>query len=182
MRGKHASSAEARRVRENAISSAETAQRRVKDLTAENTELHQDINGLLQSHNTEMHRIRIALVKCETPALVARDQIIAGLRADLTEVRANRDSISNNYEKFLVRLFDHFRSEHQMTGADVMQEVLLKDEGKYLYDGPNAKALRKPSGFDAEAAGRLDVVKGVRSRASVVRDAQQYAATDEVPS
>lgn len=183
MRGKQASSADARRARENAITAAEVAERRVRDLTTENTELHQDINGLLESHNTEMIRMRNALAKGETPKILARDEIISSLRVKLADLRAKYDKTLDVHEKFVTRAIDHFCTEHQMTGADAVQEVLLNWSGGtgYIYDGANTKSLVKLGAAGVKAAQRIDVARGHRSKASVDRDAQQNPVTEGRP-
>lgn len=168
-RGKYASTAEARRVRETAESEVIAGRRKIRDLLQENAEKQETIDRLLGSHSVEMRRMRITLAEgCAPEIAELRTRLATSEDARKVSDRKFKE-LADTWQRAAANVHRHFKSAHGMTGLEAVEATgrIVNPEAAsskgVLIDSETYAGRR----VDGERAERLAIVHGTRRTGNV---------------
>lgn len=169
-RGKHADRAAATRARTEAEAAVTRLERENAKLRDDLATARQDVNDTLATMAEETKRLRLLVAAGTSDVVQERDRRIAELVEERNQERNKLKKADDVRDKVTKWLIEHFKTEHGMTGADAVQELVhAVGQAGYVSDvNLGAKAVK--GRFDVDDLEKVEVAMGIRSKASVDRN------------
>lgn len=165
-RGKHKSSAEARRAREDAIGRASQAERRLVALTAAHERTIREHQEALRRHEAEVAELRDEVTAVTSEALRAAHSTIEDLRRKNETAQAKVDRIQNAHTKVAEWLIRRLRADLNLgpaEGFELLGWVVNPDEWHSTVFNVGTHVTDQNDPQEAQRVLRIERARGLRT-------------------